>query len=56
MEPEQVVREALVALGKRPYLIPGRMNRFSSFIMRHLMPRKMAVQLMGKILHDMYVD
>jgi short-subunit dehydrogenase len=56
MEPEQVVREALAALGKRPYIIPGRMNRFSSFIMRHLMPRKMAVQLMGKILHDMYVD
>ena len=55
MEPEQVVHEALAALGKRPYIIPGRMNRFSSFIMRHLMPRKMAVQLMGKILHDMYV-
>ena len=55
MKPEQVVREALAALGKRPYVIPGRVNRFSSFIMRHLMPRKMAVQLMGKILHDMYV-
>jgi len=56
MEPEQVVQEALAALGKQPYIIPGRMNRFSSFIMRHLMPRKMAVQLMGKILHNMYVD
>ncbi|MFZ1041600.1 MAG: SDR family NAD(P)-dependent oxidoreductase [Anaerolineales bacterium] len=55
MEPEPVVHEALAALGKRPYIIPGRMNQFSSFIMRHLLPRKMAVQLMGKILHDMYV-
>ena len=55
MQPEQVVHEALVALGKRPYIIPGRMNRFSSFIMRYLMPRKTAVQLMGKILRDMYV-
>ena len=55
MEPERVVQEALAALGKRPYVIPGRMNRFSSSIMRHLMPRKIAVQLMGKILRDMYV-
>ncbi len=55
MDSERVVHEALVALGKRPYVIPGRMNWFSSSIMRHLMPRKLAVQLMGKILHDMYV-
>ena len=54
MESEQVVHEALGALGKRPYVIPGRVNRFSSFIMRHVLPRKMAVQLMGRILHDMY--
>lgn len=55
MKPDQVVREALDALGKQPYVIPGRMNRIASFVMRHLLPRKMAVQLMGKVLRDMYV-
>jgi short-subunit dehydrogenase len=55
MAPEDVVKEAFEALGRGPYVIPGRMNRFASFIMRHLLPRKLAVQFMGKILRDMYV-
>jgi short-subunit dehydrogenase len=55
MEPAQVVHEALDALGKQPYVIPGRMNRFASFVMRHLLPRKMTIQFMGKVLRDMYV-
>jgi len=55
MTPEQVVREALNALGKGPYVIPGRINRISSFVIRHLLPRKSAVKLMGRILRKMYV-
>ncbi len=55
MNPDQVVREALNALGKGPYVIPGRMNRFSSFVMRHLLPRRAAVKFMGRILRRMYV-
>jgi Short-chain dehydrogenases of various substrate specificities len=55
MNPDQVVREALNALGKGPYVIPGRMNRVSSFVMRHLLPRKTAVKFMGRILRQMYV-
>ena len=55
MTPEQVVREAFNALGKRPYVVPGRMNRISSFVMRHLLPRKTAVMFMGRILRKMYV-
>ena len=55
MTPYQVVKEALYALGKQPYVIPGRMNRFASFIMRHLLPRKTAIQLMGRVLRDMYM-
>jgi short-subunit dehydrogenase len=55
MEPAQVVREALDALGKQPYVIPGRMNRAASFVMRHLLPRKLAVKFMGKTLREMYV-
>lgn len=55
MTPDQVVREALDALGKGPYVIPGRVNRISSFVMRHLLPRKVAVKFMGRILRGMYV-
>ena len=56
MRPDQVVREALNALGKGPYVIPGRMNRISSFVLRHLLPRKAAVKFMGRILRRMYVE
>ena len=56
MAPDQVVREALNALGKGPYVIPGRMNRVASFVMRHLLPRKSAVKFMGGILKRMYVE
>jgi short-subunit dehydrogenase len=55
MHPGQVVHEALRALGKRPYVIPGRMNRISSFVLRHLLPRQTAVKFMGRILRNMYV-
>lgn len=55
MNPDQVVREALDALGKRPYVIPGRVNRLASFIMRHLLPRKAVVQFMGRVLRGKYV-
>ena len=55
INPEQVVKEAINALGKGPYVIPGRMNRLSSFVIRHLLPRKVAVKFMGRILRDMYV-
>src|SRR6266508_2847778 len=54
MTPDEAVREALDALGKQPFVIPGRMNRISSFIMRHLLPRKASVKFMGRILRRMY--
>jgi len=54
IDPDQVVREAMNALRKQPYVIPGRINRISSFIMRHLLPRKAAIQIMGQVLRRMY--
>ena len=56
MHPKQVVDEALSALGKQPYVIPGRTNRISSFVMRHLLPRKATIRIMGRILKRMYVE
>ena len=55
LEPEQVSREALAALGSQAQVIPGRTNRLASFFMRHLFPRTAAVRVMGQILRGMYV-
>lgn len=55
LEPGQVIHEALDALGRQPYVIPGRMNRLASFVMRHLLPRRLAIWFMGRTLKDMYV-
>lgn len=52
---DQCVGEALEALGKQPYVIPGGMNRLASFVMRHLLPRKLAIMLMGRTLRRMYL-
>lgn len=55
MSPARVVHAALDALGRQPFVIPGGMNRLSSFVMRHLLPRRLAIMLMGRTLRRMYV-
>jgi len=55
MLPAQVVSEALEALGKQPYVIPGRTNRIASFVMRHLLPRTVTIKFMGNTLRKMYL-
>jgi uncharacterized protein len=54
LEPQAVVAEALAALGRQPTVIPGRVNRLSSFVMRHLLSRRAAVRIMGSVLRGMY--
>lgn len=46
-QPAEVVREALDALGSGPLLIPGAFNRFASFLMRRLLPRKTTIRIMA---------
>jgi short-subunit dehydrogenase len=47
LEPQQVVREALKLMHHRPMMIPGRFNRFASFLMRRVLPRRAAVLTMA---------
>lgn len=47
LEPAQVAEETLDALGGGPLVIPGAFNRFASFLMRRLMPRRTAIGLIG---------
>jgi short-subunit dehydrogenase len=56
MAPEPVVREALNALGKRPVLIPGTTNRLANALMTRLLPRAMAVRIMGDNTRAMYPE
>ena len=48
MEPDDVVREALAALGVEPVLIPGETNRQGAAVIASL-PRRQAIELMSAI-------
>jgi hypothetical protein len=48
MEPEQVVSEALAALGVEPTLVPGDANRQGAQLLASL-PRRQAIELMSDI-------
>lgn len=48
MEPADVAREALAALGSTPSMVPGRTNRLAAGLMQRLLPRRTAVTLMGR--------
>jgi uncharacterized protein len=54
LEPEEVAIECLKKLGKQPSFITGRSNRIASFIMQKIMPRKMAINVMGDNMRKMY--
>jgi uncharacterized protein len=54
LEPEEVVRECFRKLGRQPSCITGRGNRVASFIMQKILPRKMAINIMGDTTRKMY--
>lgn len=47
MAAEDVVEEALRALGGPPSMIPGRFNRIASLALTRVLPRRRAVRIMG---------
>jgi len=48
MEPAEVVKEALAALGRLPSVVPGRANRLAATLLQRLLPRRTAVAMMGR--------
>jgi len=48
LEPEAVVADALAKLGRGPFTVAGVFNRWASFAMRRLLPRRVAVSIMGR--------
>lgn len=54
LTPEEVVDECLKKLGKQPSYITGRGNRIASYFMQKILPRKMAINIMGDNIRKMY--
>jgi short-subunit dehydrogenase len=54
MEPSDVAREALDALGKQPSIVVGGFNRFANALLQRILPRKMAIGMMAKTTRAMY--
>ncbi len=54
LDPEEVPPECFKKLGKQPSYITGKGNRIASFIMQKLLPRKMAITIMGDTTRKMY--
>lgn len=52
--PEEVAEECLKKLGSRPSFISGRGNRIATFFMQKVLPRKMAITIMGNTTRKMY--
>jgi short-subunit dehydrogenase len=53
-KPDEVVSECFSKLGWRPSFVTGRGNRFASFIMQRLLPRRTAIKIMGDNTRKMY--
>ena len=52
--PDEVAKECFEQLGKSPSFITGTGNKIASFIMQRLMPRKLAITIMGDTTRKMY--
>ena len=50
MEPDVVAAAGLKALGKKPSVIAGRMNKVMGFVMGKVMPRQVALRIFGGML------
>ena len=54
LEPEEVARQAISALGKGPSVITGLGNRLAGLLMHRIFPRRLAITTMGRTLRSMY--
>ena len=52
--PEAVVNECFQKLGKVPSFVSGTGNKFATFIMQKILPRKLAIKIMGDTTRKMY--
>ena len=53
LDPDEVARQTLDALGRGPRVMPGRVDRIAGLLTGHLLPRKAAVRLMAANTKDL---
>lgn len=53
-EPDDVARRALDALGAGPSIVTGAVNRLAAFAFARLLPRRAAIQVMGRATRRLY--
>lgn len=56
MEPDDVARAALAALGKGPSIVTGGVNRAAGVLLQRILPRKAAIRMMAKTTRAIYPD
>ncbi len=54
MDPMKVAKESIAKLGKKPIFAPGIINKMVTFLVRRLLTRKQAIQLIGRSTYKMY--
>jgi uncharacterized protein len=54
LDPDYVVQKTLAALGAGPSVVPGLFYRLSAIIMGRLLPRRMAIRIMGRATRRLY--
>lgn len=54
MEPEDVARQALDALGRGPSAVTGALNRVAAFALGRLLPRRASIRIMGRATRRLY--
>jgi short-subunit dehydrogenase len=54
MEPEDVARQALDALGHGPSAVTGALNRVAAFALGRLLPRRASIGIMGRATRRLY--
>jgi short-subunit dehydrogenase len=54
MEPEEVARQALAALGRGPSAVTGALNRVAAFAFARLLPRRASIRIMERATRRLY--
>ena len=54
MEPDEVARQALAALGRRPSAVTGALNRVAAFAFQRLLPRRASIGIMERATRRLY--
>jgi short-subunit dehydrogenase len=54
LSPAFVAEKTLAALGRGPSVVPSFFYRWSAFVMNRLMPRRMAIRIMGQATRKLY--